>query len=83
MSHTNKKPDTLLKLNEVLKLVRLSSSPWYKRVKTGKAPAPVKQGRSVAWYESEINQYIKELPRATYPNSRPTPEASHGAEVNT
>ena len=52
-------PETLLKLPEVCRRVGLTRSPIYVGIAAGTFPKPVKTGeRSVAWVESEINDWI-------------------------
>lgn len=54
------KPDRLLRLGAVLKLVPVSRASWYRGVVDGLYPKPLKIGRrATAWRESEINELIK------------------------
>lgn len=51
----------LLKLPEVERRVGLTKSPVYAGVAAGTFPQPVKTGeRSVAWVESEVDQWIEQ-----------------------
>ncbi|MFZ6693763.1 helix-turn-helix transcriptional regulator [Undibacterium sp. SXout20W] len=55
-------PARLLRLPSVLQKVPLSKTEWYRRIKAGDAPKAVSLGaRSVAWLESDIEQYIQKL----------------------
>lgn len=55
-------PRRLLRLPSVLDRVSHSRTEWYRRVKAGTAPSPIKLGvRSVAWLEGDIDAYIKTL----------------------
>ena len=55
-------PARLLRLPSVLGRVPFSKSETYRRIKAGTFPAPVRLGlRSVAWLESDIDQYIQKL----------------------
>lgn len=59
------KPLRLLRQPTVLERVCLSRTEWYRRVRDGKAPAPVRLGaNSVAWRESDIDAFIAALPPA-------------------
>lgn len=52
----------LLKLTSVLDRVPVSKTEWYRRIKNGAAPAPVRLSvRSVAWLESDIDAFIAAL----------------------
>jgi len=54
--------NNLIKLAAVLAKTKQCRSKVYKDVKTGKFPAPIKLGpRSVAWIESEVDQWIESL----------------------
>lgn len=53
---------TLLRLPDVLRLIPLSRCSWYRGVKDGMYPAPVKIGiRSVAWRRTDILALIERL----------------------
>lgn len=57
------KPTRLLRQSTVLDRVCLSRTTWYRRIRAGKAPAPVRLGaNSVAWLESDIDAFIAALP---------------------
>jgi len=52
--------EQLLRLNEVLKIIPVSKSSWYQKVKDGIYPKPVKLGaRTVAWKKSEIMNLVE------------------------
>lgn len=52
----------LIRLSEVLKLVPVSKSTWWKMVSEGKAPQPVKPSeRCTAWKASDIQDFIDNL----------------------
>lgn len=68
------KPLRLLRQPTVLERVCLSRTEWYRRVKAGKAPAPVRLGaNSIAWRESDIDAFIADLRPANLPNADQTP----------
>lgn len=51
--------DRLLRLKDVLKLLPISRSQFYDRIKDGDYPQPVKLGARVsAWWESEILEIL-------------------------
>lgn len=51
-----------LRLNEVLRLIPLSSSTFWRKVKSGEFPQPVKiSERCTAWRVEDINDLIKFL----------------------
>lgn len=51
-----------LRLNQVLQLVPVSSATWWRLVKDGRYPAPVKiSDRCTAWRKSDILALCKEL----------------------
>lgn len=53
--------DRLLKLPEVLNYVPVSRAGWYKGVREGRFPSPVRLGeRCVAWRESDIQRLVKQ-----------------------
>lgn len=51
----------LLRLPEVMKVVRLGKSTIYEKVKLQSFPAPVKQGGGNFWIDSEVDAYLKRL----------------------
>jgi prophage regulatory protein len=54
------KDDRLLRLNEVLKLIPVCKSSWWKGIEAGIYPEPVKIGlRSVAWRYRDIKQLVE------------------------
>ncbi len=51
---------TLLRLKEVLEIIPVSKSSWYRGVNAGIYPAPVQLSkRTVAWRETEIISLIE------------------------
>jgi len=51
-----------LKLREVLELIPVSKSTWFRGIQSGKYPKPVKIGiRASAWRKSDIRACIEEL----------------------
>lgn len=51
-----------LRLNQVLQLVPVSSATWWRLVKDGRYPAPVKiSERCTAWRKSDIVALCKKL----------------------
>jgi prophage regulatory protein len=51
----------LLRLPEVMELVRLGKSTIYEMVKQQRFPAPIKQGGGNFWIDTEIDAYIQRL----------------------
>ena len=51
-------PLRLLRLPEVLARVGLGRSAWYDLVRASRAPQPCHLGRSVAWPEHEIENWV-------------------------
>ena len=52
--------DRLLRAKEVLAIIPISRSSWYKGVKEGRYPQPIKLGpRTTCWRESDINKLIE------------------------
>ena len=49
----------LLRLPEVMELVRLGKSTIYQMVKEQRFPAPLKQGGGNFWIDTEIEAYLK------------------------
>lgn len=57
--------DTLLRLGDVLKVIPMSKTEWYKGIKRGIYPAPIKVGRKLAfWRASSINALIESLAKS-------------------
>jgi len=52
-------PLRLLRLPEVLGRVGVGRSAWYDLVRAGRAPQPCHLGRSVAWVEHEIDEFVR------------------------
>jgi len=57
------KQDRLLRLKEVQKILPLSRPTIYRRIREGKFPAPVKDGRCSLWEESKVMAYAEQLLR--------------------
>jgi prophage regulatory protein len=55
----------LIRLPEVCRVVGLSRSVIYARVKTQRFPAPIKIGYTSGWIESEVQNWIDQQIRAT------------------
>lgn len=50
----------LLKINEVIQIVKCSRSSIYYEINNGDFPKPIKlMKRSVAWLESDINNWVE------------------------
>lgn len=60
MNNPDTSPDErLLRLPEVLKIIPVSRSEWYRRLAAGDAPAAVELGpRARAWRLSDVNAYL-------------------------
>lgn len=59
--HINTTPPRLIRRDEVLRKVGLSTSEIYRRISAGAFPKQVRLGtKSVAWLESDIDQWIIE-----------------------
>ncbi len=47
--------DRLLRVNQVLEIVPVGKSTWWKKVRSGDFPQPIKLGeRTTCWKESEV-----------------------------
>jgi len=56
----NENCDALLRLPQVLALVPISRATWWKGVKAGRFPQPVKLGpRTTAWRKNDIMQLVE------------------------
>lgn len=54
--------EMLVRLDEALKIIPVSKSTWYRGIKTGIYPAPVKLShRAAAWKMSELQACIGQL----------------------
>lgn len=51
----------LIRLAEVKKIIPLSGPTIYRRIKDGKFPAPIKDGRCSLWDESKVREYAAQL----------------------
>ena len=58
------RPLQALKLRQVEKKVQRGHSWIYERVAEGKFPRPARDGRSVFWFEHEIDEYLEQLAAA-------------------
>lgn len=57
MTHDN---EILIRLDQLLEIIPISRSAWWKGVKSGRFPKPVKLGpRTTAWRKSEIIQLAR------------------------
>lgn len=66
--HTSEDLPRLLRIKEVMQIVRKKQSAIYGSIAAGTFPAPIKLGpRSVAWLEAEIRGWVLSRPRATQP----------------
>ena len=55
----------LMRKEEVLQYINLSSSTLYYLIDKGDFPKPIKIGkRTVAWFQEEIDRWINSRPRA-------------------
>lgn len=67
----------LIRLPEVLAMTSLSKAEVYLRIKRGTFPQPLQLGaRAVAWDASEIETFIKSLPRGCRPGLVPASSAA-------
>lgn len=53
--------DRLLRVNQVLEIVNISRAQLYKLLGKDKFPQPIHIGKTVAWRESDLNNWIKSL----------------------
>lgn len=61
-SISDEQPDQLLRLKEVLQLIPVSRSSWYRGISCGQYPKPLKLSkRTVAWSRRDILSLISEL----------------------
>lgn len=61
---TTQSAERLLRLPQVLFIIPVSRSEWYRRIKIGEAPKPVALGpRARAWRETEIQAYVDNIIR--------------------
>jgi len=49
----------LLRLSQVLERFPVSKSQWYKGIRAGMYPKPLKLGKMSFWYEDDINALIE------------------------
>lgn len=60
---TSPAPERLLRRSDVADLTSIkANSTLYDMIRRGEFPAPVKLGRSSAWRESEVRQWIADRP---------------------
>lgn len=58
----NEKGESFLRLNQVLEIIPISRSGWWKGCKEGKYPKPLKIGaRTTVWRASEIQELVARL----------------------
>lgn len=51
--------DRLLRLTEVLQIIPISKSSWWKGIQNGKYPQPIKLGpRTTCWRESDVLELL-------------------------
>ena len=63
---TSPAPERLLRRSDVADLTSIkANSTLYDMIRRGEFPPPVKLGRSSAWRESEVRQWIAERPVQT------------------
>lgn len=55
---SNKGSALLLTVNDVLAIVQMGRSTWFRLVSSGKAPLPVKIGRTSRWPLNVIEEWI-------------------------
>lgn len=53
--------ENLIKIEEVLKIVNIPKSSFYRYVKNGIMPKPLKIGRSARWKVSQISEAIQKI----------------------
>lgn len=59
MNINSNSEERLLRLPEVLRIIPVSRSEWYRRLAAGDAPAAVELGpRARAWRLSDVNAYL-------------------------
>lgn len=60
MTNSDQSPsERLLRLPDVLRIIPVSKSEWYRRLAAGDAPKPVELGpRARAWRLSDVNDYL-------------------------
>ena len=63
------KLDRRVKLPFVLGVFAVGKSTFYRGIKSGKYPPPVKDGRSSFWYMSTIQEYLQVKKTDSQPNS--------------
>ncbi|MFI3270903.1 MAG: helix-turn-helix domain-containing protein [Pseudomonadota bacterium] len=51
--------DKLLRLDDVVQIVKVGKSTWRRWVQNGTAPQKVKHGRSTFWRASDIQNFVK------------------------
>lgn len=52
--------DKLLKIEEVLEILNIPKTSFYRYVKNGIVPPPVKIGRSSRWKSSDIQNFLNQ-----------------------
>jgi prophage regulatory protein len=70
-------PTKLIKWDKVHERTGKSRSQAWRDIRAGKFPAPVQCGpNSVAWYEHELDAYLRALPRVAYAPASKQPAAA-------
>jgi len=54
------KQEQLLRIRQVLEIVPVSKSTWWKWTSTGKAPAPIRLGRCTCWRYADVIAFVQE-----------------------
>lgn len=58
----NKNENRLLGLEDVLEIIPVSKATWYRLIREGLAPKPVKVSlRRSVWHESKIREFVNGL----------------------
>lgn len=57
----NNPQTNLLRLPDVMQIVRLSRPTIYRRIQEGKFPAQIKDGRCSLWREDDVRAYVAQL----------------------
>ena len=65
--------DRVLKINEVLEILKVSEPSLYRWIKSGLFPNQIQLGpNSVGWLESEVYEWLSTRPRSNAPNFETT-----------
>lgn len=69
--------DGYLRLPQVLELIPVSRSTWYRGMKSGRYPLPVKIGqRAAGWKRSVIAERLRQLDQETSPPWEESPSVN-------